>query len=71
MSNLWAIALIIIGPWGFGMEFYVIFKLILSIDSWGIADDDKSTLVQVMAGSSSKLLPETMSTQICVAIWRH
>ena len=39
----------------------------MSLDLTG----DKSTLVQVMAWSGNKPLPEPMLTQISVAVWRH
>ena len=61
---------------------YVIFKLILVTDEWGIfyeialrwismnPTDDKSTILQAMAWYRQPL-PEPMLTQISVAIWRH
>ena len=64
-----------------GLEWNFSFKLILVIIGWGISceivlrwmsldlTDDKSTLVQVMAGT--KPLPEPMLTQIYVALLCH
>ena len=61
--------------WNFG---YVILKLILVIDGWGICceialmwmsldfTDDESTLVQVMAWCR-----QAIPNQISVTIWRH